>query len=276
MIVHRRETFDADPDNYARARPGYPERVYDLLRAHAGLGPGRRVLEIGPGTGQVTGRLLAAGAEVVAVELGTRLAGALRRALPHERLTVVEGDFATVDLPPGPYDLAVCATAFHWLDPAVAVPRLAGLVRPGGWLAVWWHVFGDPLRRPPWRDGLDELYARVFPEELRPRDEVPPTMRVAERIAELTAGGLFGPARAEIVRWGTRMDAPAVRRLFASFSNVAQLPPERRARVLDGIEAVVTGYGPVVDEFYATPVYLAPRRPAPGRPASPHRVAGDS
>jgi SAM-dependent methyltransferase len=272
VIVHRRETFDADPDNYARARPGYPERVYDLLRAHAGLGPGSRVLEIGPGTGQVTGRLLDAGAEVVAVELGTRLAATLRRARPDRRLTVVEGDFATVDVPPGPYDLAACATAWHWLDHAVAVPKLARLVRPGGWLAVWWHVFGDSWRRPPWRDGLDELYARVFPEELRPRDEVPPPMMVTERIAELTAGDYFGPARAEVIRWQARLDAPAVRRLFASFSAVAQLPPDRRALVLDGIEAVVTRYGPVVDDYYATSVYLAPRRQV----ASPHRVADDS
>jgi SAM-dependent methyltransferase len=209
---------------------------------------------------------------VVAVELGTRLAATLRRALPGERLTVVEGDFASVDVPAGPYDLAVCATAWHWLDQAEAVPKLARLVRPGGWLAVWWHVFGDPLRRPPWRDGLDDLYARVFAEELRPRDEVPPPMRVAERIAELTAGGFFGPARAEIIRWQARLDAPAVRGLFASFSAVAQLPPDRRARVLDGIEAVVTDYGPEVDDCYATPVYLAPRQRVP----APHRVAGDS
>jgi len=60
---------------------------------------------------------------------------------------VVESDFATVELPPVQVDLAVCATAWHWLDPRAAIHRLAGLVRPGGWLAVWWTVFGDADRR---------------------------------------------------------------------------------------------------------------------------------
>ncbi|MFG1885967.1 hypothetical protein [Micromonospora sp. NPDC049102] len=49
----RRGSFDEDPDNYQAARPGYPRRVYEVL-ADYGLRPGARVLEIGPGTGQVT------------------------------------------------------------------------------------------------------------------------------------------------------------------------------------------------------------------------------
>ncbi|MFG1885968.1 class I SAM-dependent methyltransferase [Micromonospora sp. NPDC049102] len=94
------------------------------------------------------------------MELGGRLAARLRTNLADRDVTVIEGDFATVALPDGTFDMAVCATAFHWLDTAEAVRRLASLVRPGGGLAVWWTVFGDPDRSPPLRPDLDALHRR--------------------------------------------------------------------------------------------------------------------
>lgn len=80
--------------------PGVAERAIAL----AGLDPGSTVLEIGPGRGALTDRLLAAGHRVVAVEVDPRLAGALKERAPEE-LSVVAGDFLRLDaaeLPPGP------------------------------------------------------------------------------------------------------------------------------------------------------------------------------
>jgi 16S rRNA (adenine1518-N6/adenine1519-N6)-dimethyltransferase len=53
----------------------------DEIVAAAELQPGDRVVEIGPGLGVLTRRLLAAGASVLAVELDARLASWLRREL---------------------------------------------------------------------------------------------------------------------------------------------------------------------------------------------------
>ena len=50
------------------------ERILD----EASPAPGRRILEIGPGLGILTGGLLDAGTSVTAVELDSRLAGRLR------------------------------------------------------------------------------------------------------------------------------------------------------------------------------------------------------
>ncbi len=57
-----------------------PEAL-DAIVAAAELQPGDRVVEIGPGLGVLTRRLLAAGASVLAVELDARLAEYLRREL---------------------------------------------------------------------------------------------------------------------------------------------------------------------------------------------------
>src|SRR6476661_3227861 len=53
----------------------------DTIVEAAQLTPGDRVVEIGPGLGVLTRRLLAAGASVLAVELDPRLAAYLRREL---------------------------------------------------------------------------------------------------------------------------------------------------------------------------------------------------
>jgi SAM-dependent methyltransferase len=260
LRLRRRGSFDEDPENYQAARPAYPERVYQVL-AECGLRPGARVLEVGPGTGQVTGHLVAAGAQVVAVELGGGLAAQLRRNLAGRDVTVIEGDFATVGVPGNGFDLAVCATSLHWLDAEVAVRRLAGLVRPGGWLAVWWTVFGDPDRPSPWRVGLDVLYRRWLPGQWRDPAEVPAPMRVAERSAELETGGWFDLVGVEMIRWEHLLSPQGARGLWGTFPNVRELDSARREAFLGGVAEVVAGEpGGAAMDHYVTALYTARRR----------------
>jgi 16S rRNA (adenine1518-N6/adenine1519-N6)-dimethyltransferase len=64
----------------------------DALVQAAGVTAGARVAEIGPGTGHLTERLLAAGATVFAIELDRGLAAFLARTLVPRGLTLVHGD----------------------------------------------------------------------------------------------------------------------------------------------------------------------------------------
>src|SRR5687768_17204506 len=76
------------------------KRLVDALE----VGPGQRVLELGCGTGQVTAELLAAGAQVVAVDrLPAMLAGARQRA---PRAVFIEGDALEAEVE-GAYDRVV-------------------------------------------------------------------------------------------------------------------------------------------------------------------------
>lgn len=73
--------------------------VLERIVAEAGVQPGERVVEVGPGLGILTAALLAAGAQVTAVELDSRLAEHLRaRFAGLDDLRLVEGDFLDLEL----------------------------------------------------------------------------------------------------------------------------------------------------------------------------------
>ncbi len=92
------------------------EKTLDYIVSSAQLLPGEAVLEIGPGTGTLTAKLLEHGAKVIAVEKDEALAANLENNLSHhlstiseakpwqQRLVVVGGDilkFDLTNLPPG-------------------------------------------------------------------------------------------------------------------------------------------------------------------------------
>jgi 16S rRNA (adenine1518-N6/adenine1519-N6)-dimethyltransferase len=66
----------------------------------AGIAPGSQVVEIGPGRGFLTRALLAAGAQVTAVEKDRNLAERLPQQFAGLPLEVIEGDFLETDLTP--------------------------------------------------------------------------------------------------------------------------------------------------------------------------------
>jgi SAM-dependent methyltransferase len=107
--------FDEDAEGYDRARPSYPSGIVDAI-------PRGRLLEIGCGTGKLTKDLVARGDDVLGVEPGANLAALARRYAPVELSTFEEWD------PAGrTFDAVVCATAWHWLDPATRVQRAFAL-----------------------------------------------------------------------------------------------------------------------------------------------------
>ena len=193
----RREAFDEVAELYDAARPGYPPEMVDDLARLADLRPGRRVLEIGCGTGQLTLPLARLGVTLVAVELGRRLAAVARRNLAgFAAVEVVTADFEQWPLPEERFDLVVSATAFHWLDPAVRVDRAAAALRVGGALAVveTHHVAGGT---PGFAEDSQHCYLRYDP-------ETEPGFRPPQAAA-------LDPRRPEL-DGSARFDAPTLRR----------------------------------------------------------------
>ena len=240
-VIDRREgrrVFGRDPATYDRARAGHPERVYDVLRGRCGLGPDARVLEVGPGTGQVTRRLLELGVRsLVAVEPDPELAAYLRSSVgdgPEIVVTTLE----EAALPAEAFDLAVAASSFHWVEPERGLAAIHDALRPDGWWAMWWTHHGDPTRPDPFREATEQIVGGL--------DSSPGASGFGRNPdaakAALAAAG-FEDARVDVVRWRHEWDAAGIRALFASFSPIILLDDAERERILDAIERVAT------DEF---------------------------
>ena len=257
-----REVFGGDPAGYERARPGYPERVYELLVERCGLVPGTATLEIGPGPGTASMSLIARGARpYVAVEPDPRLAEHLEsrlRAVPAEATVHVQ-PFEDAPLGPQSFDLVAAATSFHWIEPKPGLKRVFTLLRPGGWWAMWWTIFNDPEREDPFHEVTHPLLQRATGEE-GPSDEPFVYLQNEERIAELVGAGFRAP-HFEAIRFTRSFTPGEIRDLYATFSPVSRLAAAPRAKLLDDLERVAADtFGGRVERPFVTACYVA-RRP---------------
>lgn len=155
--VEGRQLFGLDPGLYDEGRPDYPSYVYDELRRRCGMARGARVLEIGPGTGIVTRHLLAAGTRVVAVEPDPSLAAYLGQVMVGHEVKILVASFEDAPIDIETFDLAVAATSFHWVDQEAGLKKLGRVIRPGGWIALWWTLFRDPSHPDPFSTAVEEL-----------------------------------------------------------------------------------------------------------------------
>ncbi|SES12708.1 Methyltransferase domain-containing protein [Lentzea xinjiangensis] len=242
-----RTTFGQDAVRYHRARPTYPPELFTRLS-------GRRILEIGPGTGQATLPLTALG-DVTAVELSPRLAALARAHAPAAH--VVVADFDVWPLPAEPFDLVVSATAFHWLDPATRMSRCAAALRPGGSLAVisTHHVAG----------GTEQFFADVQECYERWDPATPPGLRLSaadDVPREFDDSDLFEEPRFHRYEWEQTYDTDSYVDLLLTYSNHIALPT--RDRLLADIrELVDERYGGRVTKRYLTQLALARRSGPP-------------
>ena len=252
-----RAIFDEDAERYQRARPGYPAAVFDDLRRFAEVGPGARVLEIGPGTGQATAVLAAGGPQLVAVELGAALAGTLRRRLAGVPVEV--SAFEDWPLPPRPFDTAVAFTSWHWLDPQVRAAKVAAALRPGGTLATvtTLHVRGGTAE---FFDHAQDCYLRwdpdvTQPERLAELDSVPPDRD------EIDDDARFEPARRLRYVLDVHYSTQSYLDLLGTYSGHRALDTDRREGLLGCIAELIDGrYGGAVVKRYGYELRLARRR----------------
>jgi SAM-dependent methyltransferase len=243
--------FEAHADVYDLARPPYPAELWNAVRELGVLRPGHDAVDLGAGSGQATGHLLAAGLRVTAVEPGPRLAAHLRTA--HPAATVLEDRAEAVTLPERSLDLAVAATSIHWMDLEILLPKVHAWLRPDGVFLVWRNVFGDPTVTTPFREAV----ARIVAER-----EAPPRSDFSEDLEAtslaVTRSGLFSCEAARTFRWSVELDQQQVHRLFTTFSNWSSEEVDRAA-------SAVRDLGGRVVEHYMSWLIVARPSSAPQR-----------
>ena len=235
----RRTTFGSVGELYDRARPEYAAEVFDDIAELAGLEPGARVLEIGPGTGKATVGLVARGYDVTAVELSPELAAIVRRNAPAAAVEVA--DFDEWEPAAAEFDAVVAFASFHWIAPAVRCAKPARLLRPGGSLCVVAAPHVLPAGGDPFWTEVQADYDAVIPD---PGNRPPLTPAEVEgREPELRASGLFRTVVERRHLQALEYTADSYIAVLGTYSNNIALRPDQREELFRRIHRRIESAG---------------------------------
>jgi SAM-dependent methyltransferase len=213
------KSFGPVADIYERSRPGYPAAALDwLLPAGA-----PRVVDLGAGTGKLTRQIRDRGLAVVAVEPSPGMLGQLVQAVPG--VPALAGSAEAIPLPDASADVVLVAQAWHWIDPARAVPEVARILSPGGRLGLLWNMRDE---RTGWIRRLDEIIDRRAG---RP---------------DITVGPPFGAVEIEHFPWSVTLGPDRLLDLVASYSSIILLPRDEKAAVLGEVRRLAATHPDLV------------------------------
>ncbi|WP_319455647.1 MULTISPECIES: class I SAM-dependent methyltransferase [unclassified Mycobacterium] len=222
----RAEAFGSAAQSYDANRPHYPEALIAELVQRDGL----RVLDVGAGTGIASMQLAQAGANVLAVEPDSQMA----RVASEKGLSVEVATFEAWDPAGRSFDMVVFAQSFHWVEPRLALRKVAALLNPGGRLALLWNRVAPVT---PDRQQLDRAYAGLLDEWQRPSvyvegDELGPL---------LTEAGLASERRRHV----DHLHYPTERwvNMVTTYSNVLTLDPSVQEELRSRLEACIGDSG---------------------------------
>lgn len=215
-----------DAEVYDRGRPLCDAHAIAVLREGLGLEDGAPVLELGPGTGQLSRALLAAGLDVTAVEPLAQMRALLVRAIGAER--VLEGVAEDIPLPDASVDAVLAADSFHWFDEARTMPEIARVLRPGGGVAI---LRSAPSMDAPWTEELGTILMDGRPEH--------PAFGVRGAADALEDDPAFGEVREAAVTSERLIDREGIIAFISSISWVGLLTEARRSQLLDRVAALL-------------------------------------
>jgi SAM-dependent methyltransferase len=242
--AERALSFGAVAGDYDRLRPGPPAAAVNwLLPGRAGV-----VVDLAAGTGLLSRALTARAARVIAVEPDQRMAAVLRARSP--LVTVLEGRGEAIGLPDASADGVFISSAWHWLDPARALPEIARVLRDGGRFGAIWT---GRDRRVGWVREADLAVRRAVlssredgPDRSDSRDAGPESRSERlfgprQREIELPQDAPFGPPATASFEFSRTMTIDDMVGMLATYSGVITASPRDRAAGLDRARAVLAG-----------------------------------
>ena len=250
------ESFGADAERYDRTRPPYPGALVNRI---VGTSPGPDILDVGCGTGIEARQFLAAGCRVLGVEPDARMAEFARRT----GVAVEVATFEAWDPAAREFDAVIAGTAWHWVDPVAGAAKAALVLRPGGLLAPFHHVFQAP---PAVAAAFAEVYQRVAPDSpfARGSQQTGSALELYEPLfARIAAGIRAAGTFTEPERWRFDWDYRYTRDQWLdqlpTLGSLTQLAPDQVATVLADIGAAIDAMGGSFTMHYTTVAVTAAR-----------------
>lgn len=232
------DSFGADARRYDQARPGYPDALVTRIIASI---PGPAVLDVGCGTGIAARQFQAAGCTVLGVEPDARMADFARA-----RGLQVEVEAFEAWQPDGrTFDAVIAAQSWHWVDPVTGPMKAAHMLRPGGRLAIFGHVYEPPAEVA---EPFAAAYRRAAPDSplngqpaRRPLDLYQAAYaKFADQIRET---GQFTDPEQWRFDWDQSYTRGQWLDLLPTTGGLTQLPPAQLADVLNAVGDAIDSLG---------------------------------
>ena len=130
--------FGRTATDYGRHRAGFPEAFFDRLFARGDVAAGRRVLDLGTGTGTVARGLAQRGCDVTGLDPSEPLLEEARRLDRAAGVSVryVVARAEDTGLPDAGFDAVAAGQCWHWFDRPRAAAEARRLLVPGGRLVI--------------------------------------------------------------------------------------------------------------------------------------------
>ena len=241
----RAGSFGTVAEEYDRFRPGCPDELIDELAATRPA----NVLDIGCGTGKAAVALAARGLTVLGVEPDERMAAVARG----HGVRVDVGGFETWADAGRRFDLITCSDAWHWIDPATGLAKVARLLPAGGTVARFWNYH---LLNPELITAFDGVYREHAP-GIRGPGRGSSNAGAPDPFA---ASDLFSEVEARVYRSTRTVTADGWAGLVATFSDHQALPPTQLAALQDALRETITGFGGSIEAASETYALIAYRR----------------
>jgi SAM-dependent methyltransferase len=238
----RRITFEETADIYNETRSGYPEQLVEDILALAGIPPDGKILEIGCGPGNATLFFARRGFDILAVELGPRLAAyAAENCREYPKVKVVNMAFEDWPVEQGKFDLAISADAFHWIVPEIGYPKVAQALKPKGSLAFFWKA---PYEMDT---EISRAMAQVYLERA-PKAENPDKRFTAEwiiqAVTETIAGShCFGEISVRLYDFSETQTGEQYIKGLWTYSSHRPLDHQTRVHLYEGLSEVIERFG---------------------------------
>lgn len=133
-----RTHFDSIVTEYEFVRPEWLSAIFNDILSYSKLSTGKNAIEVGVGTGKATMPFLNMGYNITAVEINPQMAKYVKnRFASYSNFDVVVSSFEDAALTKNSFDLIYAASAFHWVDAELGLPKALQLLKKDGVIALF-------------------------------------------------------------------------------------------------------------------------------------------
>ncbi|MBL4937689.1 methyltransferase domain-containing protein [Clostridium sp. YIM B02515] len=258
--MQRKYAFDKVAEEYDRIRPTYPIKVFKDIIEYSNLKQDDNIIEIGCGTGQATEGFVNLGyTNITAVELGKDLCKIAADKFKHyKNINIFHSDFEGWKEKQGQkFDLAISATAFHWIKQNIGYKKTAELLTESGTIGFFWthHVpgIGEIFTE------ISEAYQKYAPHlDYNNSNQVEEI--IEERIKSINATCLFKDLVVKRYEWVDKYSSEDYIALFNTNSAHQVLDADIKDKLFNNIRETIKKHGDQILKPQFVVLYLARKK----------------